>query len=477
MVDVNCYSLPRMIQKVVLFLVLLQFILLWQANRKQNYFQVLPSTVWVAIMLIPFSLLQKYFSFDTATKQGVAISLVAIVLQASDYLAIKLVSRNWAIQPSNYTLKIDYLFRVALILSILIPIIHYAIAKQIPLLHQISGKYSPERIADFRENYIKLLNVPFYLKIIPNLVFTIFGPYSLIILVARKKYIWAFTLFAWCAFYALSSSADLPIVILLATTLLGSFRFLATRIVKVVAVIISIVIGFTIFSGFALTQSIETSLRPCITQSQSISTPGDKWRSCAGTNVVWFNRVSDRVGYRVFLTPIEVSNLWYEYYQSESSEPRSLRSVFNRDLSKSPANVIGNWSFVNKFPGKYKTSNASYSSIDADAFSFGWQFFIIMLLGLFFMRLSAIWKFKHHSSEISILSGFIISQLSIFPFQSSIQAILLSQGLLLILVLYFVQIIILHFRQGNPQVSSDKRRGERLSSHLDKCLSKSRKRI
>jgi hypothetical protein len=436
-----------MILQISLLLVLLQILLLVKAIKEKQFLQVLPSTVWASIMLTPFSVLLKYFPINTSMKHGVAICLVAVVLQFSDYIALRSNRRARVLffKPTN--LKFDAFFTISITSSILVPILHFTIAKQIPFLEQISGYYSPEEIADFRENFIKLLDVPYYLKVLPNYIVTIFGPYSLIVLIAKKKYYLTFFLFLWCAFYSLSSTADLPILIFVSMILLGSIPLLPLKKIKIVSIMVTSGLLLTIFSGITLTKTIESSSRPCATQNPSLSTPGDKWRSCAGRSIVWFNVVTDRIGYRVFLTPIEVSNLWYQYYKEQDITMRSVLSILNRDLTKMPANVIGNWSFVDKFPGKYKKTNASYSSVDADAFSFGSLFFIFMLLGLFLMRLGATSHFVIPSDKAEVLSVFMVAQLSIFPFQSSIQAILLSQGFLIILAVYFYEV----YKLKNPK--------------------------
>jgi hypothetical protein len=429
-----------MIPKVSLLLILSQLFLLLKATNTRHFFQVLPSTVWVVAMLTPFCLLQKYFPINLAFKQGVAITLVAVVLQICDYYSLRLKSRTSSNMTPIHNLNFDVFFAVALTISIVIPLLHYIIAKQIPLVYQISGKYSPEQIADFRENFIKLLDVPSYLKIIPNYVFAFFGPYSLLVLIDRRKYLEASSLFCWCVFYALSSTADLPLIIFLGTTLLGAIPLLSQTKVKVASIVVASGLLLTIFSGVILIKGINSSSRSCAIESSNVSTPGDVWRSCSGENIVWFNIATDRIGYRVFITPVEVSNLWYRYYGEEEQRVRSIGSIFNRDLSQTPANLIGNWSFVEKFPGKYKKSNSSYSSLDADASSFGPQFFLLMLIGLFFMRLSATFHFRFPSQRTAVISGFMVAQLSIFPFQSSIQAILFSQGFLIILGVYMLQV-------------------------------------
>jgi hypothetical protein len=145
--------------------------------------------------------------------------------------------------------------------------------------------------------------------------------------------------------------------------------------------------------------------------------------------VIWVNPVVDRIGYRVFLTPIEVSNNWYRYFGSENNNKREITSVFDRQLSKSAANEVGQWAFVRKFPEEYLKSNASYASIDADAFSFGSIYMILVPFLIFLTRILPIVRSRKIILNGNLFEGFIIAQLCIFPFLASFQAILFTQGL------------------------------------------------
>jgi hypothetical protein len=166
-----------------------------------------------------------------------------------------------------------------------------------------------------------------------------------------------------------------------------------------------------------------------------VSTPGDKIRTCRKDNVVWVNPVVDRIGYRVFLTPIEVSNSWYRYFSSENDNKRDITSVFDGQLSNSAANKVGQWAFVRKFPDQYLNSNASYASIDADASSFGSIYMIFVAFLIFLTRVLPIVRTRRIILNGNLLEGFIIAQLCIFPFLASFQAILFTQGLGFVVIL------------------------------------------
>jgi hypothetical protein len=118
---------------------------------------------------------------------------------------------------------------------------------------------------------------------------------------------------------------------------------------------------------------------------------------------------------------------------------RSLSDLFERDTFKKTANLIGREYYVKPFPNSYNDSITAYASIDADAFSFGGLPLVLLLsILLVFIRLFLSSKDYNSSPEIQAFEHLALVYLILLPFTASIQAILIPQGLLpvLLIILY-----------------------------------------
>lgn len=362
-------------------------------------------------------------------------------LQFSDYLSLKVSNDTNSSEQAREFFSFGFLFWIGLIFSLVIPALHYCLTKQIPLLDQIFSSKTYQEISMERENYSKLSEIPQVFKIIPNYLFTFFAPFTISVLIWKRKIRLAIFLIAWMTFYALSSTADFPVLVLIGSIFIGALPILNRNQKKIVWVFCIILLLTSIISGISLTNKVNQSTLPCVVEGVYVDTPGNRIRSCRVDNVVWINPVVDRIGYRVFLTPIEVSNNWYSYFQAENISKRELISLLDRKLTNSAANEVGKWAFVKKFPDQYLESNASYGSIDADAFSFGWFYIILISILIFLIRLLPLFRVQKKMIRSNSLEGFVVAQLSIFPFLASFQAIFLTQGLVLVLVLIFLSVL------------------------------------
>jgi hypothetical protein len=154
--------------------------------------------------------------------------------------------------------------------------------------------------------------------------------------------------------------------------------------------------------------------------------------------LITINPIVDRIGYRVFLTPIEVSNYWYQYFDNDQNKKRSIRELVNRNVRSQTSNEVGIWAFQRNFPESYLSTVSAYSSIDADAYSFAgiMGIFFVSLILLLIRIYIARYKDPNNLYE-KILNGLGITFLMLFPFQASLQAILIPQGLIIVLLAIF----------------------------------------
>jgi len=410
------------------------------AVRKQKLIQAAPSLVWFALMTLPFIFEWRFFPSSPRSSQSIGLLLISTALAAGDFFAIRI---KGSVSETNIKLDRSYsgLIYLGTALVVVIPIIHYQLSDSIPILDQYFGGFNPNQVSTERENFIKLLDVPYLVKVLFNWVTAIFGPIIIIWFYLMKRFLFAILLLFWVAFYALSSSADAPIIILCWALLFALVyaihknRNLSNYLTMGIATALIAVI----VSGIWLANAAVATQSDCGVKAQSGFTPGDVMRSCSTENQIFINPLVNRLGYRVFLTPVEVSNHWYDYFDGTPSEKRKLLDVFERENSKQASNKVGIWAYSERFPQSYGQTISANGSIDADAYSLGGIFgaFIVALL-LLLIRIFISISLANELLLSRILEGIALGQLAFLPITAPLQAILLPQGLGLILFLLLV---------------------------------------
>jgi hypothetical protein len=410
------------------------------AVRKQKLIQAAPSLVWFALMTLPFIFEWRFFPSSPRSSQSIGLLLISTALAAGDFFAIRI---KGSVSETN--IKLDRsnsgLIYLVTALVVVIPIIHYRLSDSIPILDQYFGGFNPNQVSTDRENFIKLLDVPYLVKVLFNWVTAIFGPIIIIWFYLMRRFLFATLLLIWVIFYALSSSADAPIIILCWALLFAlvyaihKYRNLSNYLTIGIATgLIAVIV-----SGIWLGNAAVAKQSDCGVKAQSGFTPGDIMRSCTTENQIFINPLVNRLGYRIFLTPVEVSNHWYDYFDGSPSEKRKLLDIFERANSKQASNKVGIWAYSDRFPQSYGQTISANGSIDADAYSLGGIFatFIIALL-LFLIRIFISFSLANELLLSRILEGIALGQLAFLPITAPLQAILLPQGLGLILFLLLV---------------------------------------
>jgi hypothetical protein len=149
-------------------------------------------------------------------------------------------------------------------------------------------------------------------------------------------------------------------------------------------------------------------------------------------NVTVVNPLVDKIGYRVFFTPTDVSAWWYRYYGENPH--RNFQEILSRDLTFQPSNVIGVMAFFDRFPKSYLKTVSAYSSVDADAYSFGWPFVWLAASLLLLIRFISTLGLNSSRLMDRSMGAILLGGLILFPFTASIQALLFAQGMLLPMV-------------------------------------------
>ena len=196
-----------------------------------------------------------------------------------------------------------------------------------------------------------------------------------------------------------------------------------------------------VFLGLLSIRSSENVSSNCKVPLTALSTPGNILRlACASTTQLNSNIfLNNSLGYRVFLTPIEVSYYWYDFTLSGSNENRTISNLFDRRNDNKFSNQIGIKYFVEPFPDSYGTTINANASIDADSFSFYKLYSVIFVAFIYsFIRVFIGVMSVHSRPSIRILSGIGLSKLILLPFSAGLQAILVPHGVALIVVLILI---------------------------------------
>jgi hypothetical protein len=378
--------------------------------------------------------------------------LISTALAAGDFFAIRI---KGSVSETNIKLgrSNSGLIYLVTALVVVIPIIHYQLSNSIPILDQYFGGFNLNQVSTDRENFIKLLDVPYLVKVLFNWVTAIFGPIIIMWFYLMRRFLFATLLLIWVIFYALSSSADAPIIILCWALLFAlvyaihKYRNLSNYLTIGIATgLIAVIV-----SGIWLGNTAVTKQGDCGVKAQSGFTPGDVMRSCSTENQIFINPLVNRLGYRIFLTPVEVSNHWYDYFDGNPSEKRDFMAVFERANSKQASNKVGVWAYTDRFPQAYGKTISANGSIDADAYSLGGWFSILLVsIILFAIRIFISLSGRNESLFTRILEGIGLGQLAFLPNSAPLQAMLLPQGLgliILLLLILRIEALRMHFEK------------------------------
>jgi hypothetical protein len=411
-------------------MIVLNLIGVLYSTKKSAIIETLPSSSWLFLMIIPFGYSRNFFNSDAANSQFLGISIIFFALQFGDYLSIRKHKVNQQALIPEY--KSSLAMRVCMVIVLLFPIFHIVTSDSLPLFDKSFNAGIGSVIQSERETYTKF-TLPSYLMPVSNWVINIFGPFLIIKLFKSRRFFHASLFFLWVLFYASISTAQLPIIIFFGSLIFGTFFIVSHRVSKNLVSFILIFYLFVLISGITYGNSILMHQKICQIPVEANLTPGNLNRSCP-PNFVVLNPVLDRISYRLFLTPVEVSNKWYGYFGREGGGERSMVDLFNRELPESAANQVGVWGFQTPFPNRYLDSVSAYGSIDADAYSFyGLLSVLFSAFLLFIARVFIGTRYLYLSSSFSVLKGLSLFQMVIFPFQSSLQAIFYSQGLFILL--------------------------------------------
>lgn len=430
-----------MVNLFICIAVLLAGVAVGFATKKKMLLQVMPTFTWFTLMTLPFIFTRDFFSLSTQIAQSTGILIIATALGLGDVFALKIKTSQRISATHKLYKQSSILIFIISGLVVVVPLCHFFLVGSIPIFDQVFRGMSPTAISIKREDFVKLLDVPYLVKVLFNWVPSVFGPICVTWFWANSRKLVSIGLFIWVLFYSVTSSASGPIFLFIWTLVFtSSYAVFRRRFIgNLLAVGISGALLFCVASGVWLGSTAIHIASHCLDSSFKTYTPGDVFRGCQNEPGVWINPVVNRAGYRIFLTPVEVSNHWYDYFDGNPSEKRNFLDIFERTNSKQASNKVGVWAYTNRFPGSYGKTISANGSIDADAFSIGGPLAItIVAILLLLIRVLISISFSEDLLLVKILEGVGLAQLAFMPSSAPLQAILLPQGLGLILFLLVV---------------------------------------
>lgn len=421
---------------ITCLLALLYALIVIYAYRLNNLLEILPTLSWLAFMVAPFLFSFKYFDLRSTYYQLIGIILIGLALILGDLFCVTRQSKKVNTEYQKIAVSTKFLIVISLFV-VLVPIIHLILAGNSPLFDLTFSNRSKNEISNERASYSKF-EISYIFSILSNLTINIFSPILLAMQIYYKKYYLFIVTLIYAVIYALNSTAKLPfislifaVVIVLSSTVLSKYK-------RVIGLLALTCFGLTILSGVLFGNVMIKNKELCSVPMNISNSPANISRSCPENLNLGINPVINTIGYRVFLTPVEVSNHWYEFFLDDQNSFRGVQSLLERDTYKKTANIIGIKYYKEPFPNSYGSSVSAYSSIDADAFSFGGLGVVVMISLLLLLIRIYIGLSKNNSPPITkVLEALSLNLIIILPFSASIQAILLPQGLMLLLFSIF----------------------------------------
>lgn len=350
----------------VYFTLLLSLVVVGIGFYRGKFLDVAPILSWTLFMQIPFVLQAGYYFPGSALTQAYGIAIFSFAIGAGDFLSLSY--RNKA-PEQNFIAHLDILLIVSLACLFYFPVYHllHVSLGSIPLFSALLGDLSYAEVAEKRELFGKHLRVGAIYKYAFQWVCTIFGPLAVGVLFRKKKYIYAMAIFGWVALYVVLSTARLPLLLFCVfSTLSISSGFTAFWRKKIAVITLSLLIGFA-FSGAIRVIEISSWLDVNAKSNEFIANykkneiAKDPLRQLTINDVERVEGVSipgifgekfNRLIYRAFMSPVDVSNKWYTYFEYRSEDKKGLKDFIENlgSHEMKPSNKVGKWAYVERFP-------------------------------------------------------------------------------------------------------------------------------
>lgn len=418
-------------------------------SSADGWFEWLPSGGWAALMLVPTVVQLPGTGSGASRDQLVASSAILLLLLASDAAAWLRLRRMPVRFASDRRPSLGKGWVIALAAVVIVSTgLSVATMPQIPVLVALSGQPgAPGAYSEAREAAIKLGVTAPWLGPVCAISVSLLAPVAVLSMWSLRWRIAAIGLAAWAIAYGLSTTAWFPSILLAFGLVIGwsaasprmSGIARAAAAVGVLVAAASLVTVVAAPSPMFMPEVVERSRdRAFVLDSGDSSYPA----SIADRHRVWSAtpidrrpeagpvvRRLDRLLYRAFFTPADVSIRWYQYFRPTERRLGLLSVVDRPPDAARPSRAIGLWAYRDRFPTLYLDSVNAYASLDADAYArAGLPAALAAGVGLALARVSLL-GLQGRSTVARIGYGVGIALLLLLPAQASLQAILVIHGL------------------------------------------------
>lgn len=442
---------PHVLFTLLAFLTAGTFALFARSFLAHRSFDLMPSLGWMCFMSIPMMLSWSFFPEPWRSTHTVGILLVAGFLLAADTSSLLILKRG--IGKAGHTRMtegfLNYVAWAATAILVAIAIYHLLTAEDIPLYDLLFKNATPEEYLAQRNSFQRDLPVPFFVRYLINFNVYIFGSLALVLHWTRGRKKTATTLAMAIFVYSALSTAKLPaLIVIVIISALFATRLCQRSAWLPRALFLGLVAGLSVIISFdqvAAPKILKYYAHTPFTNGahddpRRIDTLGDYIRSPEADVVSrqrsLLYRKFEYAVYRIFLTPVEVSDRWYQYFSYVQKEPEPLGSLLGRAVGSDtphPAVRVGRWAYHEKFPSKYTDNVHAYGSLDADAFAYGGLPAVLVAAFAFaLVRISlAIFHTPNIIAETLYVMALVL--MTAIPASGSLPALLVPHGLLAIL--------------------------------------------
>lgn len=407
----------------------------------------MPSLGWCALMAIPFIIDFPLFSPATRMLHGGVVAVFLALIFTTDWYANK---KNAALPTPDFSFKAVHLAYAMAITYVALTLLHFATADSIPFLDTLKLNKPGYNIDEARASFSRSYDFIPGMKYVFSFATVLLGMPAVLLLYINRKFFPALALFLWVIFYCVASTAKGPMILTLLIICIGlihlarskqRIRFArifiglsAAALIAMAAVTLSPAsrgTPYTVFSHLETKYNHPQMLRedrPMLLGDYVRPHRGLPIESCTG----FICRNVDYLEYRVFITPIEVSARWYEYFNIYPVTDIKLSRMIHdsrTDKLVHPAQAVGIWAFAEPFPKIYNDLVYAYPSMDADAYGrYGWKGLIVIALIYIALRLGTVYFNDNGTMTRGSFYAVAVALLAFLPANAGMQAMIVAQG-------------------------------------------------
>lgn len=408
-------------------------------THQSKIIHFMPTICWMIFMVIPF-FLTIYLTSGGTEKSLHLISLMiaTFFILSGDIISFR--KKEIFSSPKYDSISLYHIGLTFSLISIFGLMIQLTLLENIPFIESLKGATGVQ-VQIFREESSKLLSIPSGIKYFFNWCTDLLPILGLACLfLSKRKIILSIYILV---FFSLSLLFDvqqtpLRIITLLPLLILSLRNEPFSKIEKKGTLIVAsfcLIIGITsiLIDKSSMLNPFSDSYVPIQKMTEAHRSP----------NLQRPNVIAKKIEfllYRAILVPIEVTSHWYDYYTNHEekiglSDIGIFRLFQTKSSELSASRKIGYYYYHRTNPDKYLNTVSANASFDADAYAhFGvWGVLSVSIL-LLMIRLLLTYLTCNNSLSL-VLRNMSILVLSITLPQASIQAILVPQGLIVILFL------------------------------------------